>query len=100
MAAAATPRKKLPPPTTRPICTPVRATSAISSDKLLTRAGSIPKALPPAKTSPLSLRTMRWYLGIYKPVGQPHLLLFRGRRLLRRLFDQRGLAHFKSNEAR
>ena len=67
LAAAATPRKKLPPPTTNPICTPARATSAISSARCFTRSGSMPKELPPASTSPLSLRTMRWYFGMIAP---------------------------------
>src|SRR5438045_1408874 len=60
-AAAATPRKKLPPPTTRPICTPVRATSATSEASASTRAASIPNEPSPAMTSPLSLRRMRPY---------------------------------------
>src|SRR5580700_6560840 len=70
MAAAATPRKKFPPPTTRPIWTPVPATSAISAARLFTRSGSTPKAPPPASASPLSLRTMRVYLGIVAQTNQ------------------------------
>src|ERR1700733_9623253 len=96
IAAAETPRKKLPPPTTSPICTPVRATSAISCDKLFTRSGSMPKALPPAKTSPLSLRTMRWYFGMERGLWRLGL----GGGLLGSLFDESRFPHFKSDEAR
>src|SRR5260370_12844897 len=88
IAAAAIPRKKFPPPTTSPICTPALATSAISPAKLFTRSGSTPQAPPPASASPLSFRTMRLYLGIL------------WRRLLRRPFDQRRLAHLEAPEAR
>src|SRR5580704_17253191 len=60
-AAAATPRKKFPPPTTRPICTPLRATSATSDARAATRDASTPKDPSPASTSPLILRRMRPY---------------------------------------
>src|SRR5262249_55215246 len=63
-AAAATPRKKFPPPTTSPICTPVRATSAISSESAATRPASMPNEPSPAITSPLTLRRIRVYFGI------------------------------------
>src|SRR5216684_3088326 len=61
-AAAATPRKKFPPPTTRPICTPVRATSATSTASASTRDASMPKEPSPASTSPEIFSRMRWYL--------------------------------------
>src|SRR5579872_5073278 len=63
-AAAATPRKKLPPPTTRPICTPALATSATSSASACMRPASKPKEPSPAISSPLSFNRMRWYRGI------------------------------------
>src|SRR5271168_3600401 len=62
-AAAATPRKKFPPPTTRPIWTPVRATSATSVARAATRDASMPKEPSPASTSPLNFRRMRPYFG-------------------------------------
>ena len=58
-AAAATPRKMLPPPTTTPIWTPVAATAATSQASSLTRWASMPKAAPPARASPLSFNRMR-----------------------------------------
>src|ERR1700693_4795989 len=110
LAAAATPRKKLPPPTTSPICTPVLTTSAISAARLLTRSGSIPKDPPPASASPLSLRTMRWYLGTdgrltcsggagLRPASACAALTL-WRRRLRCFLDQRRLAYLEANEAR
>ena len=76
------------------------ATSAISSARLFTRSGSMPKAPPPASTSPLSLRTMRWYLGMAGVLSEPRGLSGFGRSLLRGFFDQRRFAHFKADEAR
>src|SRR5882757_11184854 len=100
MAAAATPRKKLPPPTTMPIWTPVLATSAISAARLLTRSGSMPKAPPPASASPLSLRTMRLYLGIGYAARTDAFRLFVRRGFVRRFLDQRRFADFEAHEAR
>src|SRR5271165_3565034 len=62
-AAAATPRKKFPPPTTRPICTPVDTTSETSVARAATRDASMPKEPSPASTSPLNFRRMRPYFG-------------------------------------
>src|SRR5882724_10460599 len=62
-AAAATPRKILPPPTTMPSCTPARATSATSRASCRTRSASMPNVAAPAITSPLSFSRMRSYLG-------------------------------------
>src|SRR5215469_2948524 len=83
-AAAATPRKKFPPPTTNPICTPLRATSAISSASAATRAASMPNDPWPAITSPLNLRRTRWYIFLKKSGFGGH---FRA-----------GIAHFESHE--
>src|SRR5471032_2608232 len=58
-AAAATPRKMLPPPTTTPISTPAAVTSATSRARAFTRSASIPKVAVSAKASPLSLSRMR-----------------------------------------
>src|SRR5713101_1726780 len=63
LAAAATPRKKLPPPTTTPTWTPARATSATSIARAFTRSASMPNFSSPAITSPLSFRRMREYWG-------------------------------------
>src|SRR5260221_8926293 len=60
-AAAATPRKKLPPPTTTPTWMPARATSATSIANAFTRSASIPNFSSPAITSPLSFSRMREY---------------------------------------
>src|SRR5580658_3955655 len=59
----------LPPPTTKPTCTPVAATAATSAASSLTRAASMPKGAPPASASPLSLSRMRLYCGT--GVGRP-----------------------------
>src|SRR5690349_9904747 len=56
------PRKMLPPPTTMPTCTPARTTSEISWASSFTRSALMPKAVPPASDSPLSLSRMRLYL--------------------------------------
>src|SRR5580704_10287496 len=87
-AAAATPRKILPPPTTRPTCTPVAATAATSPASSLTRAASIPKAAPPASASPLSLSRMRLYCdtGVGRPFGAG--------------FDRCDIAHLIAGEPR
>src|ERR1035438_4063491 len=70
-AAAAMPRKILPPPTTSPIWTPAAATAATSAASSLTRAALMPKAAPPASASPLSLSTIRLYCdtGVGRPFG-------------------------------
>src|SRR6185369_10366020 len=98
-AAAATPRKKLPPPTTRPICTPAFATSATSSVSACTRAASRPKEPSPAITSPLNFSRMRWYRGIRSPRAvevpcAPMALLGAG------FFGCRSVAHFEADETR
>src|SRR3569833_414998 len=62
-AARAMPRKILPPPTTTPICVPVRATAATSSARSRTRPASSPNDCGPARASPLSLRRIRSYFG-------------------------------------
>ena len=62
-AADEIPRKKLPPPSTIPNCTPVRNTSATSSASSFTCAPSMPKLAPPARTSPLSFNSTRLYFG-------------------------------------
>src|SRR5579859_54173 len=62
-AAAETPRKILPPPTTIPTCTPVLFTSAISRASSFTRSAWIPNDAPPASASPLSFSRTRLYLG-------------------------------------
>src|SRR5579872_2102221 len=87
LAAAATPRKKLPPPATRPIWTPVRATSATSLASAATRPASMPNEPSPASTSPLSFNRMRPYLGT--------ALLIVARRLIGRL-----IAHLEPRKAR
>src|SRR5436190_6291796 len=56
---AARPRKMLPPPTTMPTWTPSSCTSRISSASAPITASSMPCPAPPARISPLSLRTMR-----------------------------------------
>src|SRR5712664_4011677 len=60
-AAAATPRKKLPPPTTTPTCTSARDTSATSTARAFTRPASMPNFSSPAITSPLSFSNTRLY---------------------------------------
>src|SRR5271168_5087727 len=49
----------LPPPKTRPTCTPARATSETSPARALTRSASSPNDKGPANASPLILRRMR-----------------------------------------
>src|SRR6185312_9370136 len=98
-AAAATPRKKLPPPTTRPICTPALATWATSSASACIRPASRPKEPSPAITSPLSFSRMRWYRGMRSPrtaevPGAPTALLSAG------FFGCRGVAHLEADETR
>src|ERR1700722_17022795 len=95
-AAAATPRKKLPPPTTRPICTPAFATSATSSASAFTRPASRPKEPSPAITSPLSFSRTRWYRGMFsrraaEVPDAPMALLYAG-------FFGRRVAHFEADE--
>src|SRR5438874_13676813 len=51
----------------------------------------MPKAAPPANTSPLSLSRMRWYLGIWER-RRPSLLC--------RFFAGHGLAYFEARESR
>src|ERR1022692_1617764 len=87
-AAAATPRKILPPPTTKPTCTPVAATAATSAASSLTRAASMPKGAPPASASPESLSRIRlyWDTGIGRPFGAG--------------FDRGDVAHLVADEAR
>src|SRR5579875_3897324 len=58
----ATPRKKLPPPTTMPTSTPIALISAISPVTAATRSASRPKPRSPANASPDSLRTIRLYM--------------------------------------
>src|SRR5665213_968777 len=98
-AAAATPRKKLPPPTTRPICTPALATPATSSASALTRPASRPKEPSPAITSPLSFSRTRWYLGMFsrrtaEAPDAPMALLYAG------FFGRGRVAHFEADETR
>src|SRR3712207_4668433 len=56
------PRKKLPPPITTAICTPVATTSAICRATASTTSGSTPTA-PPPNISPPSLSSTRRYPG-------------------------------------
>src|SRR5581483_2846762 len=93
-AAAATPRKKFPPPTTRPICTPPRATSATSSARLRTRSESTPNEPCPASASPLIFRRMRLYFGMLRR----SLRLWSG--LLGRFLDYGHVANLETHEAR
>src|ERR1700756_1785208 len=58
-ACSATPRKKLPPPTTRAISTPSLWTSLISAAIAWMRLVSTPNPLSPARASPESLSKMR-----------------------------------------
>src|SRR5205085_8328377 len=88
-AAAATPRKKFPPPTTNPICTCARATSAISHESALTRSASIPKDPSPASTSPEIFSKMRLYFAKRSP-----LRLFGGGS-----FGRLHVAHFEAHES-
>src|SRR3954447_15596331 len=85
-AAAAIPRKILPPPSTSPICTPAFATSATSLASDVTRSVSRPKESGPAKASPLILRSIRRNCGMNSPlvmaVRSPQLLCYRQRALL------------------
>src|ERR1700679_3161259 len=62
MACSATPRKKLPPPTTIPIWQPDRAASAISWATALTNTASTPKPRPAARASPESFNRTRLYM--------------------------------------
>src|SRR5437764_14399366 len=102
LAAAATPRKKLPPPTTSPICTPVLATSAISAANSWTRCGSMPKDAPPARASPLSLSRTRLNLGMWAGRGDRLSLgWLRLRRTgFRGLFDHYRVTDLEAHEPR
>src|ERR1700722_14141187 len=62
MACWATPRKKLPPPTTMPIWQPRACTAAISAAILWMKMASMPKPLPAAKASPEILRRILLYM--------------------------------------
>src|SRR6201997_562618 len=62
MACWATPRKKLPPPTTMPISQPRAWTAAISAAILWMKTASMPKPLPAAKASPEILRRTLLYM--------------------------------------
>src|ERR1700677_1428609 len=62
MACWATPRKKLPPPTTMPIWQPRAWTAAISAAILWMKMASMPKPLPAAKASPEILRRILLYM--------------------------------------
>src|SRR5579875_822384 len=61
-ACSATPRKKLPPPTTMATSTPDSRTSAISMLIWCTGSTSTPKPRPAASASPESLSRMRLYM--------------------------------------
>src|SRR5436190_7331672 len=93
-AAAATPRKILPPPTTMPSCTPARTTSATSVASCRTRSASMPNVAAPAITSPLSFSRMRSYLSTNSGLD-----LF-GNRGLAAGASGRCIAHLEAHEAR
>src|ERR1035441_3912105 len=88
-AAAATPRKILPPPTTTAISMPAAATSATSRAKPLTFSESMPNDAAPANTSPLSFSRMRLRADFLRQA-----------RFFAARFHGRHIAHFEADEAR
>src|SRR5262245_45258832 len=73
------PRKMLPPPMTKPTCTPWAHRSRTSAAMASSRPRSMPLPLGPPRTSPLSLRRMRRYLSPIPAVdrrGTPRPLEF------------------------
>ena len=58
-ALSAAPRNRLPPPMTRPTCTPIPTSCPTSRAMRSSTFGSIPKSSEPIRASPLSLSKMR-----------------------------------------
>ena len=61
-APSFTPRQKLPPPITRPICTPRSRHCRMTSHTELITVKSRPRCASPARASPLTFSKMRLYL--------------------------------------
>src|SRR5690606_20668483 len=62
---SALPRNRLPPPITRPTCTPIPRNCPTSRAIRSSTFGSIPKSISPIRASPLSFSRIRLYLALF-----------------------------------